>query len=392
MEAEIITIGTELLLGEIVDTNTRAIALSLRDIGLDIYRTSTVGDNAERIAQAVKESMNRAQVVITTGGLGPTIDDATREGIALAFGVETEFRPELWEQIEERFARFGRTPTENNRRQALLPIGAQAIENPIGTAPGFLIDTDESVVIALQGVPAEMSFLLNNDVIPYLKRRLDLHGVIMARVLRTAGVGESALDAQIHDLETLSNPTVGLAAHPGRVDIRITAKADTRVEAEAMIEELEFTIRERLGDMIYGVDDESLQSTTLKLLAMRNWSLVIVESGTDSALSHTLGSHGEPFAGGQVLPQVEDIESLKDSLSRFLDSRQAEVGLGLALEYGESRHPFHIILRTPEGEEHIERSYGGPPSYAPIWAVSIALELLRRRLMRLPRDEAQLFE
>jgi molybdenum cofactor synthesis domain-containing protein len=114
MEAEIITIGTELLLGEIVDTNTRTIALSLREIGLDIYRTSTVGDNAERIAQAVKESMSRAQVVITTGGLGPTVDDATREGIALALGVETEFRPELWDQIVERFSRFGRTPTENN--------------------------------------------------------------------------------------------------------------------------------------------------------------------------------------------------------------------------------------------------------------------------------------
>jgi competence/damage-inducible protein CinA-like protein len=392
MEAEIITIGTELLLGEIVDTNTRTIALSLREIGLDIYRTSTVGDNAERIAQAVKESMSRAQVVITTGGLGPTVDDATREGIALALGVETEFRPELWDQIVERFSRFGRTPTENNRRQALLPTGAQAIENPIGTAPGFLIDTEDSVVIALQGVPAEMSHLLKIDVIPYLKERLDLHGVIMARVLRTAGVGESALDAQIQDLETMSNPTVGLAAHPGRVDIRITAKADSHGEAEEMIDELEVTMRERLGDMIYGVDEETLQSATLQLLAMRNWRLVVVEAGTESALSRTLGSYGEPFAGGQVLPHVEDVESLKEELSSFQDSQQAEVGLGLTLEYGENRHPFHIVLRIPEGEEHIERSYGGPPSYAPMWAVSIALELLRRRLMRLPYEDASSIE
>jgi len=141
MEAEIITIGTELLLGEIVDTNTSYIAQALRKIGLDLYRTSTVGDNAERIAQVVSESIGRAQVVITTGGLGPTVDDATREGIALAFGVPTEFRPELWEQIEERFARFGHIPTENNRRQAYLPKGAKAIENPIGTAPGFIVDT-----------------------------------------------------------------------------------------------------------------------------------------------------------------------------------------------------------------------------------------------------------
>jgi hypothetical protein len=237
-----------------------------------------------------------------------------------------------------------------------------------------------------------MSHLLKIDVIPYLKERLDLHGVIMARVLRTAGVGESALDAQIQDLETMSNPTVGLAAHPGRVDIRITAKADSHGEAEEMIDELEVTMRERLGDMIYGVDEETLQSATLQLLAMRNWRLVVVEAGTESALSRTLGSYGEPFAGGQVLPHVEDVESLKEELSSFQDSQQAEVGLGLTLEYGENRHPFHIVLRIPEGEEHIERSYGGPPSYAPMWAVSIALELLRRRLMRLPYEDASSIE
>jgi len=140
--AEILAIGTEILLGEIVDTNTQAIARALRDIGLDLFRTATVGDNAERIALAVQDALQRAQVVITTGGLGPTVDDATREGIARAMGVELEFRPELWEWILERFDRYGVKPTENNRRQAMLPAGAAAIQNPMGTAPAFRVERE----------------------------------------------------------------------------------------------------------------------------------------------------------------------------------------------------------------------------------------------------------
>ncbi len=276
IEAEIITIGTELLLGEIVDTNTRRIARALRDIGLDLYRTSTVGDNAERIAGAIRESISRAQVVITTGGLGPTIDDVTREGIALAFGVTTEFHPESWEQIQERFARFGLKPTENNRRQAYLPQGATAIENPIGTAPAFMMVEDERVVIALPGVPAEMQHLLEHFVLPFLQKHFRLSGTIKTRLLRTSGVGESWLDDHIGDLELLSNPTVGLAAHPGRVDIRITAKAATPEEAEQMIEQISSTIQERLGDVIYGIDDESLEKVALDSLNERGWRLVVL--------------------------------------------------------------------------------------------------------------------
>ena len=140
--AEIITIGTELLLGEIVDTNTAVLAQALRSIGLDVFHTSTVGDNAERIAHAVRQSLERSQVVITAGGLGPTIDDATRDGIALALDVPTEFHDDLWQHIQELFARFGRKPTENNRRQAFLPIGALPLKNPVGTAPAFIVETN----------------------------------------------------------------------------------------------------------------------------------------------------------------------------------------------------------------------------------------------------------
>ena len=147
--AEIVTIGTELLLGETVDTNTRYIARALRDVGVDIYRASTIGDNIERIASIIREGMARADIIITTGGLGPTVDDPTREAIARGTGVQTEFRPELWEQTQERFQRYGRKPTENNRRQAYVPQGAIAVENLVGTAPAFIVEQGHRAVIAL---------------------------------------------------------------------------------------------------------------------------------------------------------------------------------------------------------------------------------------------------
>jgi competence/damage-inducible protein CinA-like protein len=380
MEAEIITIGTELLLGELVDTNTRRIAHALRDIGLDIYRTSTVGDNAERIAGAIRESISRAQVVITTGGLGPTVDDVTREGVALAFGVTTEFHPESWEQIQERFARFGRTPTENNRRQAYLPHGATAIENTFGTAPGFMMVGEETVVIALPGVPAEMQHLLESFVLPFLEGQLKLGGTIKTRLLRTSGVGESWLDDHIGDLEHLNNPTVGLAAHPGRVDIRITAKAATPEAAEEMIEQVSSTIRDRLGDVIYGIDDERLEKVALDSVTEHGWRLVVLESGTGGVIAAGFSDYGSGFAGGQVLPLAVAGKDLGKSLINLQNEFSAQVGLALTLRLEGERHIIDVIFRTPDGEERLERSFGGPPTYAPEWAMSLAANLIRRRL------------
>ena len=158
--AEILTIGTELLLGEIIDTNTRMIAIALRENGYDLFRTATVGDNPERIAMAVSDAFEQSEVLITAGGLGPTVDDVTREGIAQALGLELEFREDLWAQITSRFEVFGRRPTENNRRQATVPVGSIGIENQVGTAPGFIAEKEGKAVIALPGVPAELEYLL----------------------------------------------------------------------------------------------------------------------------------------------------------------------------------------------------------------------------------------
>jgi nicotinamide-nucleotide amidase len=382
MEAEIISIGTELLLGEIVDTNTRHIALVLRENGVDLYRTSTIGDNADRIGDAVRSSMSRAQAVITTGGLGPTVDDATREGIAKAAGVDLVFQENLWDQIQARFASFGRVPTENNKRQAFLPDGAIAISNPVGTAPGFIIETETSCAIAIPGVPAEMEYLLASDVIPYLRNRFRLSGLIKAKRIRTAGVGESALSTRIGDLEEMSNPTVGFSAHPGRVDIRITAKANSEHEADEMIWKIEATIRQRLGDAIYGTDDETLEHATLEMLSRRNWDLVVLECGASGWLTKALNGQGAPFIEGRSLEGVQDPAAMKGELHRLMADRKVEAGLGLYLDRNAGIH-FRIDLITPEKELDLIRTFPGGYPNAEEASVSIAINSLRKLLHKL---------
>jgi nicotinamide-nucleotide amidase len=379
-QAEIITIGTEILLGEIVDTNSRFIARALRDVGVDIYWLSTVGDNLQRIAEAIQQGLKRSEIIICTGGLGPTVDDPTRQAVAKAVGVETEFRPELWQQVIDRFARYGRTPTENNRRQAYVPKGAIAVENPVGTAPAFIVETETSAVIALPGVPREMEHLLEHAVIPYLRRRFDLHGVIKSRTLRTAGAGESLIDELIGDLEEGSNPTVGLAAHAGQVDVRITAKASSQEEADKLIAKLEAELRKRLGEWVFGIDEESLEAAALENLAASNWRLAVVESGLGGRLTGTLADTRHPnFLGGEVLSGCcPSLDELLKSCLEYRQTNAADVCLGVSLEGGEEKLTLHLVLLTPKKENSITRTYGGSPLLAPRWAVNVCLDVLRR--------------
>ena len=375
--SEIITIGTEILLGEIVDTNARYLARSLRDIGVDLYRKTSVGDNPRRIAQAIQQALERCDIVITTGGLGPTVDDPTREAVALAIGVPTEYRPELWEQIQARFQRYGRSPTENNRRQAYIPQGALAVENLVGTAPSFIVETHGKVIISLPGVPREMEYLMQHEIIPFIRQRFDLHSVIKARVLHTAGAGESVIDEKVGDLEELSNPTVGLAAHSGQVDVRITAKAESEAAADAMIAEVEATVRARLGDWIYGADQETLEEIARSALERHNWKITIVEVGLNGALLNRFSSHPNQFAGGVLLsslPETEELAQLTDSIRQ---KHEAQVGLGASLVPGTEKHDIQIILITPQGTQSIARPYGGPAGNAPRYAANHCLDLLR---------------
>ncbi len=380
MNAEILAIGTELLLGEIADTNTAVVARALRSVGLDLYRTVIVGDNAERIAQAVREALERSDVVITTGGLGPTVDDASRQGVAQAFGVPTEFRPELWEQIQERFARYARMPTENNRQQAMLPAGARAIENPVGTAPAFMIETASSVVIALPGVPSEMSYLLETAVLPYLHQRLGLSAIIKSRVVRTAGMGESWLDEHIADLERSANPTVGLSAHPGQVDVRITAKATSEAEADRMLDQVEATVRERLGPAVFGVDSETLGQAAARMLTARGWRLALIEHGTGGGLASLIEQQAGVFAGGRVLTERIDAPGLAAEVDLARREFNAQAGLGVLAWRESDREVMLFHLATPDQTQDAERSYGGPPVNAAQWAINMALDFLRRRL------------
>jgi competence/damage-inducible protein CinA-like protein len=367
--AEIITIGTEILLGEIVDTNTRYLARNLRSLGVDLYRTITIGDNEERIASAIRESMARADIVITTGGLGPTIDDPTREAVAKAAGVETEFREDLWQQVVATIARYGRTPSENQKRQAYVPKGALGIENPVGTAPCFIVETERNAVISLPGVPNEMEHVLHESIIPYLQKRFNLNEVIKVRVLHCAGLGEGMIDEKIADLEMLRNPTVGLAAHTGVVDVRIAAKAKSESEANAMIAEVESQVRARLGSIVFGADEDKLEEVVLDLIARRNWTLTAIESGLDGMLARTL--HNLHTASFPNLNPAQLIDALRTARA---DS-QADIALGVSV-YPEER-AAEMAMITPHGEKTHRITYGGPPRSLPRWAMNLALNWLR---------------
>ena len=378
--AEIITIGTELLLGETVDTNTRFIAQTLRGLGVDLYRTQTVGDNAGRIAASVREAHRRADIVITTGGLGPTIDDPTRQAIADASGTELEFHPELWTQIVDRIARYGRTPTENQKRQAYIPKGAIVIENPVGTAPAFIVETttpDLHVIITLPGVPSEMETLLTDAVVPYLQKCFTLDEVIKVRTLHISGIGEGALDDQVGDLEILSNPTVGLTAHSGIVDIRIAAKAGTLAEAEKMIGGVERDIRKRLGKDLFGADGDTLEGVTLEALGRCGWNLASVEMGLGGALQKRLVQAGHPaYRGGSEDKLHEDsIAQVTEAIQR---EHNVSVVLAVALSSLGERQDISIGVLTPLGKAGRQLTYGGHPKNAARWAINNAIDWLRR--------------
>src|SRR5512146_1426869 len=336
--AEIITIGTEILLGEIVDTNTRHIARTLRDLGVDIYRTTTIGDNTERIAAAISEAMQRAEIIITTGGLGPTVDDPTREAVAQAVGVQTEFREDLWEQVVATISRYGRKPSENQRRQAVVPQGAIPIRNPVGTAPSFIVEfvsarrsaaaqTSEEIagaIISLPGVPHEMEHILHESVVPYLQGRYALRHVIKVRVLHCAGLGEGTIDEKIGDLERLSNPSVGLAAHTGVVDVRITAKAESEATAQGLIAEVEQDVRQRLGDAVFGADEDRLDTVTLAEVARHGWSLVAVEFGAGGLLANSIPK--------TVSSQESNPVDLTGAVRSARADNNADVALGLSVD------------------------------------------------------------
>ena len=381
---EIITIGTELLLGEINDTNSTYIARTLRDHGIDIYRITTIGDNPKRITAAIQEALSRSDIIITTGGLGPTVDDPTRQAVADATQRELVFLDKLWDQILERFTAYGRVPTENNRRQAMIPEGALPITNPVGTAPSFIVEVNSSCVIALPGVPLEMETILHQSIIPFLKTKFDLKThTIKATVLHTAGLGESMIDQKISDLEEKNNPTVGLLAHPGQVDIRITAKAGSESEANEMIKPIVDELYDRLGNHIYGKDNETMESIIKATLIENRLELGIIEHGLNRVISERFSEASiKNVKTRHFKLTVTDLELLINEVDRFFKKDQPDIGFGIALVEHDN-FSLHLVYQDHNYRKAETMRYGGPPGNASLWAQNIGMEFLRQNLIQL---------
>jgi nicotinamide-nucleotide amidase len=287
MNAEIIMIGSELLLGQIVDTNAAYLAKELAGAGVNLFYKTTVGDNSERMSEVLENALARSDIIITSGGLGPTEDDLTRETAAKVVGEPLEFRQELFDGIQALFERHGFTMSPNNRKQAYIPRNAIPIENPVGTAPGFVAEKNGKSIIALPGVPRELKYLTESFVLPYLRKKYSLGELsIRSRILKVCGKGESRVDAIVGDLiKGSTNPTVGILAEPAQILLRITAKSASADEAKDMIAAIEAEIRRRLGSLIFGVDDDTLEGVVCQLLKENKKTLALLETHTGGGIA-----------------------------------------------------------------------------------------------------------
>lgn len=405
MKAEIITIGTELLLGQIIDTNAAFIAQQLASIGFDVYKKATVGDNEVRISAAISNALQRSDVVITTGGLGPTVDDKTRDAVAMATDRELFLDENLLKDIKALFQRRGLKLGENNPLQAQIPKGSIPIPNPVGTAPGFIVKFQQSYVISLPGVPHELHHLMDHTVLPFLKKEFDIQAVIKTRVLRTAGEGESNIDRRIAEFEESTNPTVGLAAHPGAVDIRISAKARNEGEALQMLDEMEIQLRRCLGNMIYGTDKETIEAVVIKMLADQTLRLAVYETNTGGHLAYRLTSVpggievvDHTFVAsihrlGELLPDHPGMGSpiskeISEELAEAIQ-KKADVDIGMAVigdedpEVGPyNKRTGNTYIGLSDGSTNTSQHIliGGISGDARTRITNSALELLRRYL------------
>ncbi len=355
--AEIIAIGTELLLGEITDTNSVFMARQLRNIGVNIFFMTTVGDNLGRIAESIRAAFSRAEIVITCGGLGPTVDDMTRQAVADATERPLEFHQSLYDSIAERFQGFGVRMTANNRQQAYLPHEALLVENPVGTAPAFIVESDLGIIICLPGVPREMKYLLTASVVPYLLRKFDL-GIIVARTLRTAGIGESSLDDMIGaEILNERNPSVGLAAHHGCVDIRLTAKAKSKVEAESLLDAMQQRLFNRVGDHIFGTDEATLEGVVSQMLGARQLSIHILEAGLPGVISERLDS-GLSFVTSEALAHPDDLFNKLGRDSRDTTLRELAVDAVQRSRRENGSDACVVSLSYPDLDENADLEQG----------------------------------
>jgi nicotinamide-nucleotide amidase len=411
MNAEIVSIGSELLLGQIVDTNASWIAQRLAESGVNLFYKTTVGDNMDRMVETLDRALDRSDVVITGGGIGPTQDDLTREAIAKVTGREVVTDPESLIELRERFQKRGFILTKNNERQAQIPSGAIVVKNPNGTAPAFIVETDRGVTISLPGVPFEMKWLVENEVIPYLREKYGLTQMIHYRILKVADIGESAVDDKIgHLIAESKNPTVGVLAHPGQVDVRIAALAESIEEADKLIDVVDVEVRKLLGDNIFAVDDETIESVVGERVTSNNATIATcedlsggsvasaIQKAADSALLQSSivstnealekiardGGENPPFAGGAERTAALARAIKKSSGATYgIAVHGEEEGDQQVVNLGKGE--TYIVVSGPNGERtrHVRSAGRGGPDRQR--AAMGALSLFRRELQGLPK-------
>ena len=374
MRAEIISCGTELLLGHITDTNATYLAQSLATLGIDLYFVSEVGDNQARIVETLRRAWDRSDLVIITGGLGPTEDDLARESISELLGETMKVDPELEAELRAMFAMRNSVMPERNIKQATLIPSAQVIRNPRGTAPGWWVEKDGHFIVAMPGVPREMYHMWENEVIPRLATFTG--GLIFTRILRVWGLGESAVEERLGSVVHSNNPTVATYAKSDGIDVRITAKAETREQAEQKVAAMETQTRQILGHYIFGVDRDTLQSVIGKQLSARNLWLAVMDSITGGLLSSTITDNpgsSQHFKGAIVsynpdlhiqmgVPReiIDQYGVISEETARAMahvvrELLSADYGLGITGVAGPEKQEdkpagtVHIAIEGPEG-------------------------------------------
>ncbi len=369
MRAEILSIGTELLLGQIVDTNAQYLAQRLALLGIDLLFVSTVGDNLGRCTQTFARAMERSDLVISTGGLGPTEDDLTREAIAAALGERPAVDPALEADLRAWFAaRVGAMP-ERNRKQAWLIPSARAIPNPNGTAPGWDVRTPRARIVAMPGVPREMTPMWETHVEPTLSGG----GVLRSRTLKLLGIGESAVEEELGELVRSTSPTVATYAKSDGVHVRVSDKAEDAAEADARIARMERTIRERLGRYVWGADDDRLGAVIARGLQRRRWTLATAEALSGGDIARSLSD--SPAAASWLVRGV--VRPAGDAATLAALVRDAGADVTLVVPHGESS--AELVATTPRRTETSTVRFASPAE-GRRRALLAALDLLRRVL------------
>jgi competence/damage-inducible protein CinA-like protein len=391
MNAEIVATGSELVLGETVDTNSAYLARQLAMMGVTLLRTTGVGDREEQIAAAVGQALDRADLVICTGGLGPTPDDLTREAVARATGRPLVFHQHLLDQIAARFQSFGRTMSASNRQQAYVPEGARIVENPRGTAPAFIVESERGTVAVLPGVPSEMRYLWEHALVPYLRDERGETGVILVRTLHAAGQSESVIGELLADLMTQENPNLGISAKRAQYELRIVAQSDSRAGAEALAEQAAAIIRERIGPYLLG--DEPLEQLVARLLYERGVSLALYE-GSDRAPAYravTATPAGRAALRGAIIHPLD--RPADDAAAEMLartganavrDRWRADLALGVQAASAPGDDGFTTVavaLAHPGGVRESQRRYDLNLEDGWEFVGTLALDALRQHLL-----------